>query len=70
LIIIFLKCTAKVPNIPILGIIVVYFKKNYGGFMLSQKPAESQGVRLLRQLFLNGKRVFDMKDVATAATIF
>ncbi|MDR3492135.1 MAG: type IV toxin-antitoxin system AbiEi family antitoxin [Gammaproteobacteria bacterium] len=37
--------------------------------MASQKPAESQGVRLLRQLFLNGKRLFDMKDVATAATL-
>jgi predicted transcriptional regulator of viral defense system len=37
--------------------------------MPSEKPAESQGVRLLRQLFLNGKRVYDMKDVTTAATL-
>jgi predicted transcriptional regulator of viral defense system len=37
--------------------------------MPSKKPAESQGVRLLRQLFLHGKRVFDMKDVATVATL-
>ena len=35
--------------------------------MPSQKPSESQWMRLLRQLFLNGKRVFDMKDVAMAA---
>jgi len=37
--------------------------------MPSQKPPESQGVRLLRQLFLNGKRIFGMKDAATAATL-
>lgn len=37
--------------------------------MPTQKPVESQGVRLLRQLFLNGKRIFDMKDVATVATL-
>lgn len=37
--------------------------------MSSEKPAESQEIRLLRQLLLNGKRVFDMKDVATAAAL-
>ncbi|OAI49161.1 hypothetical protein AYO45_03190 [Gammaproteobacteria bacterium SCGC AG-212-F23] len=37
--------------------------------MSSLKPAESQGVRLLRQLLLRGKRIFDMKDVAAAATL-
>lgn len=37
--------------------------------MSVQKPPESYGVRLLRQLFLNGKYVFDMKDIATAARL-
>lgn len=36
--------------------------------MQSQKPAESQGVRLLRQLSLQGKRIFNMQDVTAAAT--
>jgi hypothetical protein len=31
--------------------------------MKSSKPAKSQGVRLLRQLFLHGKRIFNMQDV-------
>jgi predicted transcriptional regulator of viral defense system len=35
--------------------------------MQSQKPAESQGVRLLRQLSLQGKRIFNMQDVTAAA---
>jgi len=39
------------------------------GFMQSQKPVESQGMRLLRQLFLHGKRIFNMQDVAAAATL-
>jgi predicted transcriptional regulator of viral defense system len=30
---------------------------------------KTQGSRLVRQLFLNGKRVFDMKDVVIAATL-
>jgi DNA-binding IscR family transcriptional regulator len=37
--------------------------------MPSKTPVESQGVRLLRQLFLHGKRIFNMKDVAIAATL-
>lgn len=37
--------------------------------MPTQKPAESQGIRLLRQLFLHGKHIFGMKDVITAATV-
>jgi predicted transcriptional regulator of viral defense system len=37
--------------------------------MPSQKPADSQSIRLLRQLFLNGKRIFDMKDATEAATV-
>lgn len=36
--------------------------------MQPQKPAESQGVRLLRQLSLQGKRIFNMQDVTVAAT--
>lgn len=36
--------------------------------MDTQKPAESQGMRLLRQLFLRGKRIFNMQDVTAAAT--
>src|SRR3990167_732226 len=39
------------------------------GLMDTQKPAESQGMRLLRQLFLHGKHIFNMQDVATAATL-
>src|SRR5260221_9110117 len=35
--------------------------------MKSQKPLEGQGIRLLRQLFLRGKRIFDMQDVVVAA---
>lgn len=37
--------------------------------MQSQKLVESQGVRLLRQLFLHGKRIFNMQDVAGVATL-
>ena len=37
--------------------------------MDTQKPVESQGMRLLRQLFLHGKRIFNMQDVVTAATL-
>jgi len=37
--------------------------------MPSQIPVESQGVRLLRQLFLHGKRIFDMKDAEMAAKL-
>jgi len=37
--------------------------------MQPQKPTESQGVRLLQQLFLRGNRIFNMQDVATAATL-
>lgn len=39
------------------------------GFMDIQKPVESQGMRLLRQLFLRGKRIFNMQDVAAAAIL-
>src|SRR5579864_4307394 len=39
------------------------------GLMDTQKPAESQGMRLLRQLFLRGKRIFNMQDVTAAATM-
>lgn len=35
--------------------------------MKAQKPTESQGIRLLRQLFLHGKRIFNMQDVVEAA---
>lgn len=34
-----------------------------------QKPVESQGMRLLRQLFTHGKRIFNMQDVAVAAAM-
>jgi len=34
-----------------------------------QKPVESQGMRLLRQLFLRGKRIFNMQDVAAVAAL-
>jgi predicted transcriptional regulator of viral defense system len=37
--------------------------------MAIQKPSESQGIRLLRQLFLHGKRIFNMQDAAVAATL-
>lgn len=37
--------------------------------MDTQKSVESQGVRLLRQLFLRGKRIFNMQDVTAAATL-
>jgi len=37
--------------------------------MESQKPVESQGMRLLRELFLRGKRIFNMQDVAAAALL-
>jgi predicted transcriptional regulator of viral defense system len=36
--------------------------------METQKSAENQGTRLLRQLFLSGKRIFDMQDAIVAAT--
>lgn len=39
------------------------------GFMQLQKPTESQGMRLLRQLFLRGKRIFSMEDAVSAATL-
>ncbi|MBI5448148.1 MAG: hypothetical protein HY939_05415 [Gammaproteobacteria bacterium] len=35
--------------------------------MKSQEPAGSQGIRLLRQLSLEGKRLFNMQDATTAA---
>ncbi len=37
--------------------------------MASVIPTESQGIRLLRQLFLRGKRIFNMEDVAAAAVL-
>lgn len=37
--------------------------------MEPQKPVESQGIRLLRQLFLRGKRIFNMRDAEVAATL-
>ena len=37
--------------------------------MDSQKSAESQGMCLLRQLFLRGKHIFNMEDVKAAATL-
>lgn len=37
--------------------------------MQPQKPPESQGIRLLQQLFLRGKRIFNMQDIAAAATM-
>lgn len=37
--------------------------------MPALKPTESQGMRLLRQLLLEGKRIFNMKDISTAAAI-
>ena len=39
------------------------------GIMSAQKTAESQGIRLLRQLFLRGKRIFNMQDTAAAAAM-
>lgn len=35
--------------------------------MKPSKPTESQGMRLIRQLFLRGKRIFDMQDAKSAA---
>ena len=37
--------------------------------MDTQNPAESQGIRLLRPRCLRGKRIFNMQDVAAAATL-
>ena len=37
--------------------------------MESHKPAQSQGFRLLQQLFLRGKRIFTMQDAVIAATL-
>jgi predicted transcriptional regulator of viral defense system len=37
--------------------------------MQSQKPTESQGMRLLRQLLLQGKRLFNMQDAVVAAAL-
>lgn len=37
--------------------------------MPSQKLAESQGVRLLRQLLTHGKRIFNMQDATLAASM-
>ncbi len=37
--------------------------------MEPQKPAESQGIRLLRQIFLYGKRIFNMQDIIAAALV-
>lgn len=37
--------------------------------MEPQKPIESQGIRLLRQLFLRGKRIFNMRDAEVAASL-
>ena len=34
-----------------------------------QKPVESYGIRLLQQLFLRGKRIFNMQDVVATATL-
>ncbi len=36
--------------------------------MKNQKPTESQGKRLLQQLLMNGKRIFNMQDAVSAAT--
>ena len=35
--------------------------------MQLQNPIESQGTRLLRQLFLSSKRIFNMQDATTAS---
>lgn len=37
--------------------------------MKAQKTTESQGMRLLRQLFLRGNRIFNMQNVVAAATL-
>jgi len=37
--------------------------------MDTPKPFESQGMRLLRRLFLDGKRIFNMQDVVQAASL-
>ena len=50
-----------------MGIIAVYFKIKPGSHMQHQKPIESQGVRLLQQLFSQGKRIFNIRDATTAA---
>ena len=39
------------------------------GSIESQEPTESQGVRLLRQLLLCGKYIFNMRDAMVAATL-
>lgn len=37
--------------------------------MEAKKPTESQGMRLLRQLFLRGNRIFNMQDAKSAASL-
>src|SRR5690349_567806 len=37
--------------------------------MRHQELAESQGIRLLRHLFSQGKRIFNMEDAVAAATL-
>lgn len=62
-----LKYTAKAP---ILGYhCSMILKKCGGALMTSLVPAESQGLRLLRQLCLQGKRIFDVKDAEMAAKL-
>jgi predicted transcriptional regulator of viral defense system len=39
------------------------------GLMEAPQPFESQGMRLLRHLYLDGKRIFNMQDVAQAAAL-
>lgn len=60
-----LKYTAKVPK---LGYYCSIKSNKVVGSMDTQKPDESQGTRLLRQLFLRGNRIFNMQDVTAAAT--
>ena len=43
--------------------------KNTNGSKITKKAVESQGMRLLRQLFLSGKRIFNMQDALSAAAL-
>jgi predicted transcriptional regulator of viral defense system len=48
-------------------VLLQYDIKRRESYMEPSKPAQSHGMRLLRQLFLRGKRIFNMKDAMEAA---
>ncbi|HSW69433.1 MAG TPA: type IV toxin-antitoxin system AbiEi family antitoxin [Gammaproteobacteria bacterium] len=64
--ILFLKHAAILP---ILGYYCSMKSNRVVGFMGTRKPDESQGARLLRQLFLRGNRIFNMQNASAAATL-